>query len=258
MNFSARVAILRALTALVLLAIPTTSTSAQSLKVLTVGAFKPVLLAVIPVFEANTGLKVDLQNDTAGALLKRLQSGEAFDVVVLTMPALNTLSSEALVEPASVAAVAKVGIGVAVKAGSPHPPLQTTEQFKDAVLQARKVAYVDPAAGGSSGIYLSGLFKRLGIDEAVRAKAVLVSGGLSAERVVSGEADLAIQQISELLPVAGASFVGPLPNEIQNYTTYGTATSPRSQLKKEAALLVNSLNASEAANVIRSKGMLSP
>ena len=258
MNFSARVVILRTLTALVLLIVQTTSTGAQSLKVLTAGAFKPVLLAVIPAFEANTGLKVDLQNDTAGALLKRLQSGEAFDVVVLTMPALDTLSSETVVEPASVAAIAKVGIGVAVKAGSLHPPLQTTEQFKAAVLHARKVAYVDPAAGGSSGIYLSGLFKRLGIDEAVREKAVLVSGGLSAERVVSGEADLAIQQISELLPVAGASFVGPLPTEIQNYTTYGIATSPRSQLKKEAALFVNSLSATAVANVIRSKGMLSP
>ena len=172
------------------------------------------------------------------------------------MAGLSTLSGEAMVEPASVKPIASVGIGVAVKAGAFHPPLQTVEQFKDAVLKAHKVAYIDPASGGSSGIYLDGLFQRLGIGEAVRAKAILVRGGFSAERVVSGEADLAIQQISELLPVAGASVVGPLPEDIQNYTTYGAAASARSQMREGAALFLNALVTPEATEVVRSKGML--
>jgi molybdate transport system substrate-binding protein len=233
-----------------------TSTGAQTLKVLTAGAFKQVVVALVPSFEAGTGIKIELQNDTAGALTRRIQGGEAFDLVILAMPALGTLSSEAKVEPASVKPIARVGIGVAVKAGAPHPPLQTVEQFKDAVLKARKVAYIDPASGGSSGIYLDGLFQRLGIAEAVRSKAILVQGGLSAERVVSGEADLAIQQISELLPVAGASLVGPLPEDIQNYTTYGAAAAARSHMREGAALFLKALVTPEASDVIRSKGML--
>ena len=246
---------LRALTTAALLALLSTAAGAQTLKVLTAGAFKEVVLVLVPTFEAGTGIKIELQNDTAGALTKRIQGGEAFDVVILSMPGLATLSAEAKVDPASVKPIAKVGIGVAVKAGAPHPPLQTVEQFKDAVFKARKVAYIDPASGGSSGIYLDGLFQRLGIGEAVRAKAVLVRGGLSADRVVSGEAELAIQQISELLPVAGASLVGPLPDEIQNYTTYGYAASPHSPSKEAAASFLKALVAPEAATVMRAKGM---
>jgi molybdate transport system substrate-binding protein len=257
MNYaSSRLFSLRTLTAFVLLVSLATSSGAQTLKVLTAGAFKQVVVALVPSFEASTGIKIELQNDTAGALTQRIQGGEAFDVVILAMPGLGTLSNEAKVEPASVKPIARVGIGVAVKAGAPHPPLQTVEQFKDAVLKAHRIAYIDPASGGSSGVYLHGLFQRLGMGEAVRAKAILVHGGLSAERVVSGEADLAIQQVSELLPVAGASLVGPLPEEIQNYTTYGAAASARSPMREGAALFLRALATPEAADVIRSKGML--
>ena len=247
---------LRAWAAAALLGTWVLSASAQtSLKVLTAGTYKQVLAALVPAFEAGTGVHVELQNDTAGGLVKRIQGGEAFDVVIVTMPGLGALSDQGRVDGTSVKPIAKVGIGVAVKAGAPHPPLQTAEQFKDALLKARQVAYIDPAAGGSSGIYLDGLFQRLGIADAVRAKAVLVPGGLSAERVVSGEAELAIQQISELLSVAGASFVGPLPEDIQNYTTYGAAVSAQSQAKQAAASFLATLASPDAAAVIRSKGM---
>ncbi|HKX40860.1 MAG TPA: substrate-binding domain-containing protein [Burkholderiaceae bacterium] len=222
---------------------------------LTAGAFKQVVVALVPAFEARTGVKVELQNDTAGGLVKRIQGGEAFDVVIVTMPGLAGLSEQGKVERASVKPVAKVGIGVAVKAGVPHPPLQTVEQFKDAVLKARKVAYIDPASGGSSGIYLDGLFQRLGIADAVRAKAILVPGGFSAERIVNGDAELAIQQISELLPVAGVSLVGPLPDEIQNYTTYGVAASAQSATKPATTSFLQMLAAADATAVIRAKGM---
>lgn len=228
---------------------------AQPLEVLTAGAFKQVVLARVPAFEAATGAKVEVRSDTAGGLVARVRKDEAFDVVAVTVQGLRTLADEAKVDAASVRPVARVGIGVAVKAGSPHPPLATVEQFKAAVLQARKVAYIDPASGGSSGIYLDGLFQRLGIAEPVRAKAVLVAGGYSAERVARGEADLAIQQMSELLPVAGVSVVGPLPEEVQSYTTYGVAVSARSRNKELASRFVEALLAPEGAAVIREKGM---
>ncbi len=229
---------------------------ADNLKVLTTGAFKQVVVALVPAFEARTGHKVEVLNDTAGALLKRINAGETFDVLVLTPAGLKTLAAEGKVTPASVTPLARVAIGVAVKTGTPQPALATVDDFKQAVLAARKVAYIDPAAGGSSGIYLDGLFQRMGIIEAVRAKAVLVPGGLVAEKLVNGEADLAIHQISEILPVAGAQLVGPLPEAIQNYTTYAGAVSPRSAHPQSAQAFLTALSDAQAAQVVRAKGML--
>ena len=226
-----------------------------TIKVLTTGAFKQVVVALVPAFEARTGHKVEVQNDTAGALAKRIAAGENFDVLVLTPAGLKTLATEGKVVASSVTPLAKVAIGVAVKAGAAQPAMASVEDFKQAVLAARKVAYIDPAAGGSSGIYLDGLFQRMGIAEAVRAKAVLVPGGLVADRLVSGEADLAIHQISEILPVAGAQLVAPLPEAIQNYTTYAGAVSARSSHPQAALAFLAALSGAEAAQTIRAKGM---
>jgi molybdate transport system substrate-binding protein len=236
-----------------LLALPA---SAQTLKVLTAGAFKQVVLAFVPAFEARTGMKVEVENDTAGALTKRVQAGEAFDVLIVPPAALATLGQAGKVDAASAAPVARVAIGVAVARGAPRPPLETVDQFKEAVLQARRLAYIDPASGGSSGIYLDGLFQRLGISEQVRAKAVLVPGGLVAERIVTGEADLAIHQVSEILPVPGVELVGLLPDSIQQYTTYVAAVSSAPKQAAQAKAFLATLAGPEAAAVIRAKGML--
>jgi len=229
--------------------------SAQTLKVLTAGAFKQVVVALVPALEAKTGMRVEIDNDTAGALVRKVQAGEPFDVLVLPPNGLATLGKEGLVDAGSIKPVARVGIGVAVKAGSPRPALETVEQFKEAVLRARKVAYIDPASGGSSGIYLSGLFERLGIAADVRAKAVLVPGGLVAERLVSGEADLAIHQVSEILPVRGVELVGMLPEGVQNYTTYAAGVSAKSRYAAAGRVLLQTLTSPEAVEVIRAKGM---
>lgn len=250
-----RVAMLAALAGLAGLALPA---AAQTLKVLTAGAFKQVVLEFVPAFEARTGLKVEVANDTAGALVKRVQGGEAFDVLILPPGGLNALAKEGKVDAGGGVPVARVAIGVAVKAGAARPPLDTVEQFKEAVLKARKVAYIDPASGGSSGIYLDGLFQRLGIAEAVRAKAVLVPGGLVAERIASGEADLAIHQVSEILPVKGAELAGLLPESIQNYTTYAAGVAAGARQPDAARSFVALLSAPEAAAIVRAKGMMPP
>jgi molybdate transport system substrate-binding protein len=229
--------------------------AADTIKVLTAGAFKQVVVAMVPAFEQRTGHKVEVQNDTAGTLAKRITAGEAFDLVVLTPSTLQPLAATGQVAQHSMVALAKVGIGVAVKSGTLPPETGTVEQFKQAVLNAHKVAYIDPASGGSSGIYLDGLFQRLGIADAVRVKAVLVPGGLVAERLVTNEADLAIHQVSEILPVAGVTFVGPLPDAIQNYTTYAAALSSHSTHPQAAQALLATLAGPEAAEILRTKGM---
>jgi molybdate transport system substrate-binding protein len=151
-----------------------------------------------------------------------------------------------------------VGIGVAVRQGAPLPPMADVEDFKRAVLGARKLAYIDPQAGGSSGIYLQGLFQRLGLADAVAAKAVLVPGGLTAMRIVSGEADLAVQQASELAIVDGVVLVGMLPEEIQNFTTYGWALARGSRVGDAAEVFVAALSRVAATGVLKEIGIEPP
>jgi len=240
------------------IAMAAVTAQADTLKVLTAGAFKQVVVAMAPAFEARTGHRLDIQNDTAGALVKRIGAGERFDVLMLTPAALKTLAAEGRVAPDSVTLLAIVDIGVAVKAGSPRPRIDTVADFKQALLDARKVAYIDPAAGGSSGIYLDGLFQRMGIADAIRAKAVLVPGGLVAEHVVTGEADLAVHQISEILPVRGAELVGPLPAGIQNSTTYAGAIASDTSHAEAARNFLAAMTGPDAAATLAAKGMTAP
>ena len=232
------------------------SAPAETLKVLTTGAFKQVVVAVAADYEKRTGHKIDIQNDTAGAVTKRVTAGEAFDVLVLTPAGLKTLGSSGNIDASSILPLAKVAIGVAVKQGASLPALKTVEDFQAAVRNARKVAIINPASGGSSGIYLEGLFQRMGMADEVKAKAVLVNGGLVAEKIVTGEADLAIHQISEILPVAGVTLVGPLPEAIQNFTAYAGAGNANTSKKELANAFLQLFVSNQGKSIIREKGMM--
>jgi molybdate transport system substrate-binding protein len=226
---------------------------ADALKVLTAGAFKQVLLAIIPQFEA-AGRTVQWDNDTVGGLVKRIEAGESFDVVIASPAALDVLTKTGKIAGGGVE-LAKVGVGMAVREGAAKPDISTVEGFKQALLAAKSVAYIDPASGGSSGIYLSGLLDRLGIGAEVKPKSILVHGGTSADRVVSGEAEVAVQQISELLPVKGVVVIGPLPPEIQNYTVYSAGIATGTRLKPSARALIDLMQSSAGAAAIKNKGM---
>src|SRR5262249_25670514 len=157
-----------------------------------------------------------------GALSKRIEGGEAFDLAVLTPAAVNELSGKGKFVAGSRVNLARVGVGVVVKEGAPKPDIGSVDAFKRAVLAAKFGAYIDtaPAAGGSSGIYVAGLLDKLGIAGEVKPKAKLIPGGAVAAHIAKGEAELGIHQISEILPVKGVTLVGPLPADIQNYTVY--------------------------------------
>jgi molybdate transport system substrate-binding protein len=234
------------------------SASAAELKVLTAGAFKPIVMSLAPAFEQRTGHKLVVDNDTAGALAKRIADGETFDVVVLTPAAIEQLTQAGKVAAGSSARLARVAIGVAVKKGAPAPDIASVEAFQRALIAARAVAYIDPAAGGSSGVYLTQLFEKMGIAPQIKAKAVLVPGGLVAQRLVSGEADIAIHQISEILAVPGATLVGPIPAEIQNYTVYAGGVAATAHDPAAARAFMALLGSAEARAVLKDKGMEAP
>src|SRR5260370_30147767 len=140
---------------------------AADLKLLTAGAFKSVALEIVPEFEKRTGHKVTIDNDTAGGLSKRVAAGEYFDVVVMPPLGLGPFLGSKVVE-SSAKALARAGIGVAVKQGAPKPDISSVDAFKKALLAARAIAYIDPASGGSSGIYLAKLFGKMGIAEQLK------------------------------------------------------------------------------------------
>ena len=229
--------------------------SAAEVKVLTAGAFKQVVLALVPDFEKQTGNKVVVDNDTAGGLKKRIESGEAFDVAIITPAIVDDLAGARKIAAGSRVNLATVGVGVVVKEGAPKPDVSTIEAFKSALLAAKSVAYIDPASGGSSGIYIDKLLERLGIADQVRPKTKLKKGGHVAELIVSGEAELGLHQISEIVPVKGAALVGPLPKEIQNTTTYAAGLSASSQNKDAAQALIKMFSGPAAATVLKAKGM---
>jgi molybdate transport system substrate-binding protein len=249
----------RYLMGFVLIAAVSQPALAADIKVLTAGAMRGVLAELLPQFEMDTGHKVSLDNATAGMLAQRIEGGEAFDVAVITPKVIDGLIGKRKIAPGSRVDVAKVGIGVAVKEGAPLPDIATVEAFKRTLLAARSVAYIDPKAGGSSGIYFDGLLDRLGIGEAVRAKARLKQGGYVAELVAGGDADVAVHQISEILPVRGVVLVGPLPAEIQNYTTYAAATAAEARAPAAAKALTDYLTGSALVrDALREKGMEQP
>jgi molybdate transport system substrate-binding protein len=248
--------ILRTLWVAAVLCLPTlASSSAAEVKVLTAGAFKQVVMALVPDFEKQTGNKVVVDNDTAGGLQKRIEGGEAFDVAVITPAVVDDLAGKGKIASGSRVNLATVGIGVVVKEGAPSPDVSTVEAFKNALLAAKSVAYIDPASGGSSGIYIDKLLERLGIADQIRPKAKLKKGGHVADLVVSGEAELGLHQISEIVPVKGAVLVAPLPKEIQNTTTYAAGLSASPQNKETAQALIKMFSGRDAAAVLKSKGM---
>jgi molybdate transport system substrate-binding protein len=228
---------------------------AAEIKVLTAGAFKQVLLAVVADFEKQTGHKVTVENATVGALTKRIADGEAFDVAVLTPGAVNDLTGKGKFVAGSRANLARVGVGVMVRAGAPKPDISSVDAFKRALLDAKSVAYIDPASGGSSGIYVAGLLDKLGIADHVKPKAKLKQGGLVADLIVKGEAELGIHQISEIVPVKEVTLVGPLPAEIQNYTVYAAGLGANAKETEAAKALIKALTGPSAAAVLKSAGM---
>jgi molybdate transport system substrate-binding protein len=232
--------------------------SAAEVKVLTAGAFKQIVVAVVPEFEKTSGHKVVVDNDTVGGLTKRIETGDAFDVAVLTPAAVDALVKKGKIADGSKTALARVGVGVMVKAGAPLPDISTIEALKRALLAAKSVAYIDPASGGSSGIYFAGLLEKLGIAGEIQPKTKLKQGGLVADLVKSGEAELGIQQISEIVPHKEVTLVGPLPPEVQNYTTYAAGISAAATDSDAAKALIKVFSGPAAAAVLKDKGMERP
>lgn len=231
---------------------------AADLTVLSAGAITAVAKAVVADFERANGVTVVMRTDTSGGLTKRILAGEAFDVVLTSQAGIAELENAGKAAPGSAVKLAKVGIGLGIKDGAPMPDIGSVEAFKATLLAAPSVAYVDPASGGTSGIYLSNLFRTLGIADALAPKSVLVRGGFAAEAVADGRASMALQQISEILGMHDVTLVGPLPDSIQLYTTYTGAVSAGTAQGAAARAFLSTMASPAAKSVIAARGMTDP
>jgi len=219
------------------------------IKVILSAAFKEAYLELVPQFERSAGHKVESLWVPSVQMMSRLKGGETADLVILSAASLEELRKAGLISERT--DLARSGIGVAVKSGARKPDISSGEAVKRAVLAAKGIAY----STGPSGIYLMGLFQRMGIAETIKSKVKQVQGEPAGGVVARGEAEIAFQQVSELLPVPGIDFVGPLPADIQQVTVFSAGLHAAAKQPAAARALVKFLTAPAAAAVIRKKGM---
>jgi len=200
---------------------------AAEIKVLSAGAVKAVIVDVSDAFEKETGHKLSASFGTVGVTRQRL-AAEPADVVIMTDVAIDEAMRQGSVVAGTRNDIARAGVGVGVREGAPKPDISTPEAFKQTLLAAKSLVYVDPAQGATSGIHFASVLARLGIADAVKGKTVLAEGGYPAEKVASGEVELVVHQISEILPVKGVVLAGPLPPNLQKITVYSAGLAARS------------------------------
>jgi molybdate transport system substrate-binding protein len=207
-------------------------------------------------FAMNAGHSMVYVSDTTGALQKRLASGERADVIVATSIAIEALQKDNRVVPGSRVDLARALIGVGVRAGAPSPDLSTPDTFRAALLKARSVAYVNPAAGGTSGTYFEGLLQRMGIADAMKPKIVYrTQGSEVAAAVASGEAEIGITFTSELRPNPGVHVAGTLPAEIQLPTIYAAAVVTTAANVEVARAFLRALAGAEGRAAVAKAGL---
>ena len=222
------------------------------IRVLSTHAVLDVLNEIGPKFERATGNRLSIGYDPAKAVKRQIENGAAFDVAIVTRPVFDDLATQGKILPETRADIGRSGLGVAVRKGAPKPDIATTEAFKRALLAAKSVVR---STEGTSGIYFEKLLDRLGIAEAMRDKVKLGPSGRVAELVARGEADMAVQQIAELLPVTGAQYAGPFPPELQLYSEFAAGVASASKHREAAKAFIATLTTPEAIALFTAAGL---
>jgi len=227
------------------------SAHTAEIKVLSTIGVKSAVEELTPYFERRTGHRLNITFGVANVLKRQIEAGEAFDVAIMTAAVADDLIKQGKLVASTRTNIARGGIGVAVRAGAAKPDIATVDALKRAVLEAKSITY---AKEGGSGIYFAGLLERLGIAEAVRAKTKLGEGNV-AELVAGGEADMAVQLITELISVRGVELVGPLPAEVQNYIVLVGGVGTQARDAATAKEFLQFLTTPAAGRVFTTKGL---
>ena len=229
-----------------------TAAHAEEIRVLSSNGIKAVVDELAPQFEKATKHKVTTVFGLASALKTRIDGGERFDIAILTPPLLDDLIAKGTVAAASRSVVARVGLGLMIRAGARKPDVSTVDAFTRTLLDARSISY---ATAGASGVAFVATIEKLGIGAAIKAKArPAASGEEVSANITSGASDLAVLPVSEILPVRGAELGGLFPAEVQTYVLMAVGVSAKMQ-GSAAKDFVTFLMSPANSAVIRAKGM---
>lgn len=230
----------------------TNARDSHILTVLTSNSQRAVLASLGADFERDNGCQLEVSYDPAQVMLRRIAGGESADVAILSRSAIDTLVEQGKIESASVRPLARCGSGIAVKSGAVRPDVSSVDALKRSLLAVKSIIFTSE---GASGMHFSRVIEELGIAAEIRAKAHQQTGGLVATRVASGEVDIAVQQIPELLAVPGVDLVGPLPEPVQAYSLVTGGVFVTSQHRDLAQALLDFLITPAATRVMRSLGL---
>lgn len=224
----------------------------NAVRVLSTLALKGAMVQLAGAYQAQSGTRIDADFAPTLALLDRLHGGEAADVVILTREALDDLAVRGVVVPHSCADLARSLVGIAVRAGAQHPAIANEAALRATLLAASSVAY---SRIGASGILFAQLIERMGIAAEINARAIVIPSGFTAERLVSGEAELAVQQISELKLVDGIEVVGPIPHGLQTPAVFSAGRLAASNNAAASDRLLKYLASPEVVPALRRSGL---
>ena len=224
------------------------------LKIMCARSMQEAVTALAYGFTTETGHEVALDFGTVGALQKKLDAGEAADVLITSIPAMDTAEKAGRLAGGRTP-LATARIGVAVRDHTTAPDISTPEKFKQALLAARKIAFSDAAVGGSAGVYLARMFVELGLADAIKQKGLPQQSGVEvAMRVANGEADIGMTLMPEIAPVQGARIAGPLPKPLGNDTTYRAAVMNGCAAPDAARAFIAALARPQARDVWKDAG----
>jgi molybdate transport system substrate-binding protein len=224
----------------------------NSVRVLSTLALMGAVRSLAGKYEAAAGARIEADFAPTLGLLARLREGEAADVVILTREGLAGLAANGGVVAESCVELARSFVGLAVSAGAVHPDIAAEAALRATLLGARSIAY---SGLGASGIFFAQLIAQMGIAAEINARATVVPQGFTAERLLSGEADLAVQQISELKQVRGVAIVGPLPLHLQSPAVFSAGRLTMSNKVDQADRLLQYLASDEVVPALRESGL---
>ena len=228
------------------------SATAADIAIFTTRAIATVLEKIGPEFERTTGHRLNITTDIAIRMVRRIQAGESFDFLVAAPGQIDQLIREGRILSETRTNLTRSGIGVEVRAGTPKPDISSVDAFKRALLAAKSIAYLKE---GQSGVYLAGLLERLGVAEAIQSKLTRPETDTVSELVASGQIELGMVVITQILTTPGVELVGPLPPEIQSYITFTAGVSTTARNADAAKALLTFLTGPVALPVIRAQGM---
>src|ERR1700689_4415694 len=207
-------------------------------------------------FDQASGHTLAVTWGTAPMLVKRIEGGDTAGVVVLSRAGIDALQKQDKIAAGSDVTLASSGVGIAVKAGAPKPDISTPEALKRTLLNAKSIAYSEPSAGGASGVYFAKLLERMGIAEQMKPKTKYPPpGGFSANLLITGEAELAVQQKPELLHVAGTEIVGFLPGDLNLVTHFAAGITSGCKNTGAAKDLIGFLRMPDSKSAFQAKGL---